>query len=196
MRYCLFMGTFNPVHNAHLAFAKKVKEEFKFDKIIFIPAFIQPFKSKEECIKSAKDRFVMLEKAIKNHSYFELSDIEYKKGDTSYTIETIEILYKELSDIEGKINLIIGTDAFKNIFKWYRAEELIKIVNFIVLKRDTDELPKEKQFEKISYNVLESESINISSTQIRNMVKSGEDISEFVPVEVMRYINDNKLYND
>ena len=190
------MGTFNPVHNAHLAFAKKVKEEFNFDKIIFIPAFIQPFKSKENCIKSAKDRFIMLQKTIKNYPYFEISDIEYKKGDTSYTIETIELLYKQLPDIEGKINLIIGTDAFKNIFKWHRAEELIKIVNFIVLKRETDELPKEKQFEKISYNVLESESINISSTQIRNMVKSKQNISEFVPKEAERYIYDNKLYND
>ncbi len=190
------MGTFNPIHNAHLTFAKKVKEKFGFDKIIFIPAFIQPFKSKEECIKSSKDRFIMLERAIKKYPDFEISDIEYKKGDTSYTIETIELLYKQLKDIEGKINLIIGTDAFKNIFKWHRAEELIDLVNFIVLKRETDELPKEKIFEKISYNVLDSEGINISSTQIRNMVKSGKDIKEFVPMEVMRYINDNKLYND
>ena len=190
------MGTFNPVHNAHLIFANKVREAFKFDKIIFIPAFIQPFKSHEDCIKSANDRFIMLEKAVKNFPYFEISDIEYKKGDTSYTIETIELLYKRLPDIEGKINLIIGTDAFKNIFKWHRAEELVKIVNFIVLKREMDELPNEKDFKKISYNVLESESINISSTQIRNMVKSGEDITNLVPSEVMRYINGNKLYRN
>ena len=190
------MGTFNPVHNAHLIFANKVREAFKFDKIIFIPAFIQPFKSHEDCIKSANDRFIMLEKAVKNFPYFEISDIEYKKGDTSYTIETIEMLYKRLPDREGKINLIIGTDAFKNIFKWHRAEELVKIVNFIVLKREMDELPNEKDFKKISYNVLESESINISSTQIRNMVKSGEDITNLVPSEVMRYINGNKLYRN
>ena len=195
MKYCLFMGTFNPIHNAHLSFAQKVKDNFSFDKIIFVPAYIQPFKSKDECIKSANDRYKMLEIAIKNYPFFEVSNIEYQKGDTSYTVETIELLYEQLNDIEGKINIIIGTDAFKNIFKWYRAEELIKLVNFIVLKRETDDLPLQKEFEKISYNILESENINISSTKIRNMIKSGQDISGLVPAEVERYIYGNKLYN-
>ncbi|MCQ2957511.1 MAG: adenylyltransferase/cytidyltransferase family protein [Candidatus Gastranaerophilales bacterium] len=104
MKYCIFAGTFNPVHNAHIEMAKKVLSEFDFDKIIFIPAFIQPLKDKNSCKNTALDRLNMLKSALKNHPDFEINTIEYDKKDISYTYNTILELYKTIPDIEGKIN--------------------------------------------------------------------------------------------
>lgn len=196
MRYCVFSGTFNPIHNGHLTMAQRVIEEFHFDEILFIPAYIQPHKNLAYCKRSAPHRLEMLRLALENKPQFKLNTIEFDRKGLSYTYITILELYKRLSDIEGKINFVIGTDAFLNIYKWQDGQNLVKLLDFIVLIRDENELEMCKELKDVKYRVLQSDKINISSTMVREMVKSKQDISELVPQEVKEYIEKNHLYRD
>jgi len=196
MRYCVFSGTFNPIHNAHLGMAKKVLEEFKFDEILFIPAYIQPHKNLAYCKRSAPHRLEMLKLALKKYPKFKLNTIEFDRKGLSYTYITVLELYNKLPDIEGKINFVIGTDAFLNIYKWHDAKNLVKLLDFIVLIRDEQELEACKQLKDVRFRVLQSDKMEISSTMVREMVKSKQDISQLVPPEVKEYIEKNRLYRD
>ena len=196
MKYCVFSGTFNPIHNGHLGMAKKVIEEFKFDEILFIPAYIQPHKNLAYCKRSAPYRLEMLKLALENYPQFKLNTIEFDRKGLSYTYITILELYKRLPDIEGKINFVIGTDAFLNIYKWQDGQNLVKLLDFIVLIRDENELEMCKELKGVKYRVLQADKINISSTMVREMVKSKQDISKLVPPEVKKYIEENHLYRD
>ena len=196
MRYCVFSGTFNPVHNGHLGMAQKVIEEFKFDEILFIPAYIQPHKNLAYCKRSAPHRLEMLKLALEKYPQFKLNTIEYERRGLSYTYITILELYKKLPDIEGKINFVIGTDAFLNIYKWQDGQNLVKLLDFIVLIRDEKELELCSELKGVKYRVLQSDKINISSTMVREMVKLKQDISDLVPEEVKNYIEENHLYRD
>ena len=196
MRYCVFSGTFNPIHNGHLGMAERVIEEFNFDEILFIPAYIQPHKNLAYCKRSAPHRLEMLKLALEKYPKFKLNTIEFDRKGLSYTYITILELYKRLPDIEGKINFVIGTDAFLNIYKWQDGQNLVKLLDFIVLIRDEKELELCREMKDLKFRVLQSDKIDISSTMVREMVKSKQDISALVPPEVKEYIEKNHLYRD
>ena len=125
MKLCIFSGTFNPIHNAHLNMANYALHNFGFEKIIFIPAYKPPHKVYDTDMSA--HRFNMVKLAIQGNTDFEISDIEYKRETKSYTYLTIKDLYKKY-DIDEKINLIIGTDAFKEIESWYETDKLKNLV--------------------------------------------------------------------
>ena len=93
MKLCIFSGTFNPIHNAHIKMAEYVLKNYGFDKIIFIPAYKPPHKDYQDnmCIH----RYNMVKLAIQNNPKFEISDIEYKNEGKSYSYLTALELYKQ-----------------------------------------------------------------------------------------------------
>ena len=194
MKLCVFQGTFNPVHNAHLRVAHYVVDKYNFDKLLFIPAFNPPHK--KILSDMAQHRLNMVKLAVQDLPNIEVSDIEYKRTGVSYTYLTICELYK-LYDIEGKIHFLIGTDAFQHIESWYETEKLKSLVKFIVFVR-------EDNFEPLKYNYLldkgydfEFEPLefqDISSTELREKIKSGNSIGSYVPKRVEDYIYKNDLY--
>jgi nicotinate-nucleotide adenylyltransferase len=192
MKLCVFQGSFNPVHNAHLRVADFVRKNYDCDKLLFIPAFCPPHKE----LGLAEARFEMVKLAIKNHPEYEISDIEYKRGGKSYTYLTIKELY-ETFEVESPINFIIGTDAFEKIESWYEAGELKKLVKFLVfIREDNFDISRYDYLKDKGYN-FEFQNLpykDISSTELRNKVKSGADISEYVPEEVKEYIEKHGLY--
>lgn len=191
MKLCVFQGTFNPVHNAHLRVAEFVCDNLGYDKVMFIPAYLPPHKSCDNNLTA--HRLNMLKLATKNNPKFTVSDIEYKRKGKSYTILTIRELYK----IYGKINFLIGTDAFDKIESWYEADELKNLVKFIVFKRDDN-------FDISRYHYLKAKGydfevqtlpfFDISSSQLREMIKNNEDTSSYLPKIVEDYILKNGLY--
>ncbi len=194
MKLCVFQGTFNPIHNAHLRVAEYVLERYDFDRILFIPAYNPPHKNAEP--KMRKHRFKMVELAIRNNPRFEISDIEYQRKGKSYTYDTICELYKNYK-IDGKVNFIIGTDAFDKIETWYKFNELKKLVKFIVFIRD-------EKFDKTRYNYLKDidvdfecqtlEYLDISSTELRKRIAEHKNIDLLIPQEEKEYIIKNELY--
>ncbi len=195
MNLCVFQGTFNPIHNAHLRVAKYVMDKYKFDKLIFIPAFNPPHKNCDKAM--AQHRFNMVKTALNQYKNIEVSDIEYRRKGVSYTYLTICELIKMYNLDNQKINFIIGTDAFEKIETWYNIDELKKLVHFIVFVREANFNPdKLEKLRKKGYDfVIESlEFEDISSTELRERIKNNKQINDIVCKEVEEYIYQNGLY--
>ena len=194
MKLCIFSGTFNPIHNAHIKMAEYVLENYGFDKIIFIPAYKPPHKEYQDnmCIH----RYNMVKLAIQNNPKFEISDIEYKNEGKSYSYLTALELYKQY-DIDGKINFIIGTDAFEKIETWYETDKFKKLVDFIVFIRENEPVNFD-DFRKKGYNFefAKMNFVDISSTELRERIQKHETVENLIPKEVEEYIKNNGLYRN
>ena len=197
MRLCVYCGTFNPIHNVHLAVANFVKKNFKFDTILFIPAYKPPHKNIDDDL--ANHRFNMVKLAIEGCDKFSISNIEFRHERFSYTVNTMEELYKMFPNIEGKISFIIGTDAFRQIESWYETEKLKDLVNFIVFPREDNF--KEESLNRqrmLGYNFVcvNMPFINLSSTVLRSRIRNGKPIGNLIPKNVQDYIEKNGLYKN
>lgn len=194
MKLCIFSGTFNPIHNAHIKMAEYVLENYGFDKIIFIPAYKPPHKDYQDnmCIH----RYNMVKLAIQNNPKFEISDIEYKNEGKSYSYLTALELYKQY-DIDGKINFIIGTDAFEKIETWYETDKFKKLVDFIVFIRENEPVNFDDLRKKgYNFEFAKMNFVDISSTELRERIQKGETVDNLIPKEVEEYIKNNGLYRN
>ncbi len=180
MAICIFPGTFNPIHEAHLKVAQFALEKYGFEKVIFIPSYLPPHKEINKNL--ALHRFKMVEIATSKNQKFEVSDIEYRSEGKSYSLITVKKIC-ELYKIEGKLNFLIGTDAFEKIESWYKADELKNLVHFIVFDRGVKLSPKEGW----DFELAPLDFLDISSTEIR------ENRNDTIK-EVKEYIENNGLY--
>lgn len=185
MAICIFPGTFNPIHAAHLKMAEFAQKKFGFDKIIFIPAYIPPHKEINKNL--AIHRYNMVKLAIANNKYFELSDIEYRSEGKSYSLITVKKIIEQYN-VKGRLNFIIGTDAFKNIKSWFCTQELAQLVHFIVFPREGDIIAS-NDFSNYSFEIVDMPMVKLSSTQLRNQHGMG------VEKTIEEYIKSNGLYN-
>jgi len=196
MNLTVFAGTFNPIHIAHLILAEFVRAELDSEKILFIPSYIPPHRQTE--LVEAAHRYNMVKLAIQDNPYFDVSDIEFKLTGKSYTVNTLKRLYDQFPDIKGKINFIIGTDAFLNIESWYQPKELVKLANFIILARngspDAERIIKNIKLKGIEYTILETPIVEVSASFIRKRIRSGKSIKYLVAEPVRKYIEDYDLY--
>ena len=191
MKVGIFGGTFDPVHNGHLITAVAVKELRSLDKIIFIPSFIAPHKI-DRLSSSPLHRIEMLKKAIKGIPYFDYSDFEIKKEGISYTIDTLKFLQNKYDDIE----LIIGYDNLLEFSTWKDPDEILKMIKLVVLKRKVQNEPVVKDKFYYASEIIETPTIEISATAIRERVRNNLPINFLVPDAVMEYINYFNLYKD
>ncbi|MDO8639736.1 MAG: nicotinate (nicotinamide) nucleotide adenylyltransferase [bacterium] len=187
MKIAILGGSFDPPHLGHYLVVKQVLD-FRPDieKILLIPTFKHQWKPS---FTSVSDRMAMLKPFLDEKA--ELSDIELKREGVSYTIDTAKELKKQTN---ASLCWIIGSDILSEFHRWKRTEELLKIVKFIVFPRDPYHLPKNVPN---GFEVLRDKSLitmNISSTVIRERVKTGKSIKYLVPKGVEEYIIKNKLY--
>lgn len=196
MKLCVFQGTFNPIHNAHLAMAHHTKNAYDYDTILFIPAYKPPHKEVDDDM--SEHRFQMVKEAIAGESSFGISNIEFQNERFSYTYFTIEALYKRYK-IDGKIGFIIGFDAFREITEWYEADKLKELVHFIVFPRDIG-IDKDRlallHYKGYKFSIATMQPIDISSTIIREKVAQRQLIGSLVPKVVLEYIKENGLYKN
>ena len=194
MKLCVFQGTFNPIHNAHLDMAEFVLQNYGFEKILFIPAGAPPHKQYD--VKMSAHRLNMVKLAVKDNPHFEVSDIEFHLQGKSYSYLTALELYKKYN-IEGKINFIIGTDAFEKIESWYHSEDFKKIVDFIVFVRENNFTPERFQYlndKGYNFHFTRMPYVDISSTELRERIRKGLPIDKLVPKKVEDYIKEHDLY--
>ncbi len=194
MKLCVFQGTFNPIHNAHLAMANYAKNIYDYNTILFIPAYKPPHKEFDDNL--ANHRFQMVKLAVGGEGSFGISNIEFQKEMFSYTYLTIVELYKRYK-IEGKIGFIIGADAFREITEWYEADKLKELVHFIVFNRE-GEIDKDRlallHYKGYKYTLAKMPPINLSSTELREKIAKGASVAGAVPQIVLEYIKKNELY--
>ena len=192
MRIAIYGGSFNPMHIGHEKIVDYVLDNLNMDKIIIIPVGIPSHR--ENNLEQSDTRLKICKEIFKGNKKIEVSDIEIKGEGKSYTYDTL----LKLMDLYGENNEffeIIGEDSLKNLKTWKNYEELLKICKFIVFRRKDD---KNIQIDEEFLNnkniiILENEYYDISSTEIRNMVKNNEDISAFVNKKVKKLIEKEYL---
>lgn len=192
MRIAIYGGSFNPMHIGHEKIVDYVLNNLNMDKIIIIPVGIPSHR--ENNLEQSDTRLKICKEIFKGNKKIEVSDIEIKSEGKSYTYDTL----LKLMDLYGENNEffeIIGEDSLKSLKTWKNYEELLKICKFIVFRRKDD---KNIQIDEDFLNnkniiILENEYYDISSTEIRNMVKNNEDISTFVNKKVKKLIEKEYL---
>lgn len=196
MKLCVFQGTFNPIHNAHLAMARFVSQNYDYDTVLFIPAYKPPHKELDD--EMANHRFQMVKNAVSGEGGFSISNIEFQNERYSYTYFTIEELYKRYK-VEGKIGFIIGFDAFREITEWYETDKLKALVDFLVFPRE-NEIDNDRlsllHYKGYNYTIMGMKPINISSTDIREKLEQGLSPAGLTPPAVLEYIRENGLYKN
>jgi len=194
-------GTFDPVHIGHLILAEQARVEACLDRVIFMPAMVQPFKLNMRCAEG-EHRYAMLLEAIAGNPYFSVSRLELDSSEVSYTANTLKACREEFG-AETELYFIIGTDAFLNLEKWYAAEELLAGYSFAVGTRPgyRDEERnaliarlRERYGAKI-VPICNAE-VEISSTEIKNRIGEGKSIRYLVPERVEEYIRNHGLYRN
>ena len=193
----IFGGSFNPPHNCHISIAKQALKEYEeIEKIIFVP--VTDRYPKDGLIEN-KHRYNMLKSVAEENNRFVVSDIDMKENETLPTIELLEKMKRQYKDKE--IWVLMGSDNLKIIHQWDRAEELISEYKYLIMERNQDIMEEiikknkiltlyKENFKKLK-TVFER---NLSSTYIRELIISNKSIKEYVPDEVSKYIEKNKLY--
>lgn len=197
MRIGIYGGAFNPVHNGHINLAQSYLKSLSLDKLLVIPTANPPHKSAEG-LACAQARLAMLSLAFKTDNKVEISDIEFRREEKSYTYDTITELRKSYP--EDEFFLIIGNDQFLSFDKWYKYNELLSEVVLCTAAREKNKKEEIISFaEKLlngrsDYYLAAFEPVIVSSSEIREKIKKNDDISCFVPAEVCKYIKDEGLY--
>ena len=193
MNIALLFGSFNPIHNGHLAMAHAALQSNKIDEVWFVVSPHNPLKSRNT-LAPANDRAHMVSLALQNESNIKICTVEFNMPTPSYTIHTVKKLKRHFH--EHVFFLLCGTDVVNSLPAWYKFKELIQEVKFLVCSREIEnqfashslvqEFPE--QFEFIDFNPVE-----ISSTQIRECIANTGKSSQ-VAERVLNYIIVQRLY--
>jgi nicotinate-nucleotide adenylyltransferase len=200
-KIALFGGTFDPVHLGHTAVAAAAAERIGVEKVVFIPAKRSPLKSFFP-VASDKDRLAMISLAIAGNEKFVVNDYELKKPVPSYTLETVRHFQ---ADYGGTAQLywLVGADSIYELSHWYGITELIDECNLCIMFRGGCEAPDFTEFrgiwgdarvEKLQSSIIRTPLIDISSTEIRNGLAAGRDVTNMLAPQVADYIRKRGLY--
>lgn len=182
-KICLFGGTFDPIHNGHIIVAHKILEHFNFNKMIFVPNGNPPHREIPKT--DASMRYEMIKRAIEGEDKFEVSQIETKRTDKSYFIDTV----KYFSNLYTDLYMVIGTDQANRFRTWYKWEEYFSLIKIIVIKKI------EPLYEILDFIFLKDiEEIKFSSSEIRKRLFSGKSVRSMVPQGVLEFIKEKGLY--
>ena len=210
-RVAIYGGSFDPVHNGHIAIGRKLLPMFALDKFIFVPAFHAPHKPHRKPT-SAFHRYAMLCLATKDDDRIEVSQMEFEAPEKPYTIDTLSRLVSIMPETD--IYFVMGADSWQDIRTWRQWEDVLLLTDHIVVTRPgfpidfehvTDaarerivELRGGRHFEpdggKHIY-ITDAVELSISATEIRADIREGggSHLSE-MPDEVAKYIEKYQIY--
>lgn len=212
MRLGLLGGTFDPPHVGHLLAASDAFEQLALDRLILIPAAVQPFKVGVVSATPAQ-RLAMVRLAVGDDSRYAVDSIEIDRKGLSYTVDTLEAYARRYGDAERF--LLVGADVMPTFAKWRDPARIVRLARLVVLTRPgvavvevTDrgtgtsamsaELGAPVEGDAVEWwrdvLVLNSRRVDVSSTEIRDRVQAGKSIRGFVPEGVADYIRDHGLY--
>lgn len=185
-------GTFDPIHHGHLVAANEAMNVFGLDKVIFVPAAMQPFKAGRR-VTPAEHRYLMTVIATASNPRFDVSRVDIDRGGTTYTIDTLTDLAAQESDAD--LYFITGADALEQIARWKDADRLFEMAHFIGVTRPGHVLTA-SGLPRASVSLLEVPAMAISSTDCRERVRAGNPAWYLVPDGVVQYIAKYNLYRD
>jgi nicotinate-nucleotide adenylyltransferase len=200
LRVGIYGGAFAPIHNGHIAAAKAFMEQMWLDVLFVIPTGNSPHKQMSVGA-SDEDRFRMCQLAFEGVEGVIVSDLEMKRNGKSYTVDTL----RALSGDDRRLFLLCGTDMILTLDKWKDPDEIFKLSYPTYVRREDDRsldaplVAKITEYrDKYGKNVvrINAPAIVASSSDIRERIRSGEDISGLVPAPVAQYIKDKGLYSE
>lgn len=194
-RFGIFGGTFDPVHNGHVALAKRILEAGLLDQIFLVVSKDPPHKISSA---GAAHRLNMVKLACEGKPGMVACDVELRNPERSYAIYTIQTLLREHPGAE--LTFIGGSDLFPTIFRWHRSHEFLPLIQLLCVRRRSDRLFNVQESEALaeelgtSIRFLELDLPDISSSTVRRRVFEGRSLEGYVPAQVARYIIDHRLY--
>jgi len=189
-RVGLFGGSFDPVHNAHVALARLALEQLELDEVRWIPVG-QPWQ-KSRRLSDGADREAMVRLAIAGEPRFVVDRTELRRRGVSYTLDTV----RELAAAEPGTEwvLILGQDQYAGLHTWRDWRELVGMVTLAIANRPGAEPAINAQIAKVPHQMVSLPMMDVSSTEVRRRVAAGEPIAGLVPEAVARYIERRQLY--
>lgn len=192
MKIGLFFGSFNPIHIGHLILANYLIEHTDMDELWFVVSPQNPFKDKKSLLND-NIRLEMVELAIKNYPKMRASNIEFSLPQPSYTIDTLTYLHEKYP--EHHFCLIMGEDNLASLHKWKNSEKLLENYQIIVYPRlfetEKNHIPLS---EHPNVHLISAPIIELSATEIRNMIKENKNTRPMLPPEVFEYIDGSNFY--
>ena len=192
----LFFGSFNPIHIGHLILANYILEHSDMQELWFVVSPQNPFKEKKSLLND-HNRLDMVQLAIKNYQKMRASNVEFSLPTPSYTIDTLTYLHEKHPDYS--FSLIMGEDNLGSLHKWKNYDLLLQNYQVIVYPRifgeDISSSPNMTQL-KNHHNIhkIDAPIIELSATEIRDMIKSGKNVRPMLPPEVFEYLDGSSFY--
>jgi nicotinate-nucleotide adenylyltransferase len=184
----LYFGSFNPIHIGHLIIANHILNESDIEKVWFIVSPLNPFKDSEN-LMNEYDRFHLVCKATEEDSRLKASDIEFSLPKPSYTVHTLAYLKEKYPD--HSFSIIMGSDGFQNLAKWKNPEIIIENYPIIIYKRPGFEVDNKLNARIV---IMDAPLLEISSTRIRELIKTGKSIKYLVPSSIEEEILSSSFF--
>ena len=190
-------GTFDPIHNGHIAMAEHCQKAFSLERVLFIPTGNPPHKQNRASDKM--HRLEMTRLAVEKTEGFEVSDIEVNRNGMTYAFDTLHQLKDEYP--EWNLYYIIGADTLEDLYSWYRIEDVARLTKFLVVGRNgitSDQLHTAalRAREDFGAHLIDAQYTgpDVSSTVIRSLASEGRSLKGYVPDKVEAYIYLHELY--
>lgn len=202
-RLGIYGGAFSPIHCGHVNAARAFLDSGLIDKLLVVPTSVPIHKTPNE-YATPSQRLEMARLGFGDSEYYfqgklEVSDYEVSKEDRSFTVCTLA----HFSAPCRELYFLVGSDMLLKIDKWYRAEDILKLADIVLMRREADSEMYVRLQAKISelrekygarVHEIDELPIMMSSTELREMLHVGADITGIVPDSVIKYIEDNRLY--
>ena len=190
MRVGLFGGSFNPIHNAHIALASTICEQARLDEVWFMVSPQNPLKQAQDLLDE-NERYEMVKLALDSQEkVLKASNYEFHLERPSYTWKTLRALKQDFPQHE--FSLIIGGDNWVRFPRWAHSEEILVNHHIYIYPREDSDINEALLPQNV--HLVHTPKINITSTMLRDMIKNGKDITPFVPDAVAKAIADNNYY--
>lgn len=183
-------GTFDPIHNTHLAMARTAVAHAKLDTVLFVVSARPPHKNEGPCA-SVGDRFAMVQAAVDSQPKMAASRLEMDRPGESYTRDTLEALARQSPD--AALFLILGLDSLVDLPNWLDPGRILELARLLVVPRPSETRPIPPEVEG-HYDILPFTENPVSSTEIRKRVAACESLEGLVPPAVERYIHEKGIY--
>lgn len=193
MRIGILGGTYDPIHNGHIHIGQHVADQLGLTQILLIPSRTPPHRPAPQA--TSQQRMAMCQLAAPGDPRFGVSDIELRRSGPSYTIDTLEALAYEAATLL----LILGADAAALLPQWYRAPDLGRVCELVVVNRPgtaIDSTPIVTAIPTLAGRVhtIHAPEYDVSSSMVRQRCAAGQSITDLVPPRVAEYIAHHGLY--
>lgn len=184
----MFGGTFDPVHNGHLAAAVEARDRLHLDQLIVVPA-ADPWQKRGRVVAGAEDRYAMVEAAFADVDRVTVSRIELDRDGPTYTVDTL----RALAGADRELVLVVGADAARTLTTWRAIDEIRELAELALVTRAGDECPPPPGAGWRA-GIVEITRLDISSTDLRERLAAGRAVDGLVPPAVIHEMTRRRLY--